>query len=92
MSNRSQRSRQRGVAARFVSVMLCFAMVLAVAVAHRYVLVEEQRSANELRAADSFAAAEAGLEWALARINDPARIDADCLRAATPPRARFASG
>jgi len=78
----SQRSRQRGVAALFASVMLCFAMVLAVAVAHRNVLVEEQRSANELRAGTSFAAAEAGLEWALARINDPARIGVDCLPSA----------
>ncbi len=33
---------QRGVAALFVTVMPCFAMVLAVAVAHRNVLVEEQ--------------------------------------------------
>ena len=62
--------------------MLCFAMVLAVAVAHRNVVVEEQRSANEMRAASAFEAAEAGLEWALARINDPSRIGADCLPSA----------
>jgi Tfp pilus assembly protein PilX len=78
MSHRSPR-RQRGVAALFVTVMLCFAMVLAVAVAHRNVVVEEQRSANELRAAIAFEAAEAGLEWALARVNDPARTGSDCL-------------
>ena len=72
------RAGQRGVAALFVTVMLCFAMVLAVAVAHRNVVVEEQRSANELRAASAFEAAEAGLDWALARINDPSRIGADC--------------
>ena len=71
--------RQRGVASLFVTVVLCFAMVLAVAAAHRDVVVEEQRSANELRAAIAFEAAEAGLEWALARINDPARIGVDCL-------------
>ena len=76
------RARQHGVAALFVTVMLCFAMVLAVAVAHRNVVVEEQRSANELRAASAFEAAEAGLEWALARINDPSRIGADCLPSA----------
>jgi len=68
------RAGQRGVAALFVTVMLCFAMVLAVAVAHRNVVVEEQRSANELRAASAFEAAEAGLDWALASINDPSRI------------------
>ena len=53
MSHRSRR-RQRGVAALFVTVLLCFAMVLAVAVAHRNVGVEELRSANELRAASAF--------------------------------------
>ena len=54
----SPRSRAgHGVAALFVTVMLCFAMVLAVAVAHRNVVVEEQRSANELRAASAFEAA-----------------------------------
>jgi len=78
MSHR-HRDRQRGVAALFVTVMLCFAMVLAIAVAHRNVVVEEQRSANELRAASAFEAAEAGLEWALARINDSSRIGPDCL-------------
>ena len=85
----SHRSRQRGIAALFVTVMLCFAMVLAVAVAHRNVAVEEQRSANELRAASAFEAAEAGLEWALARINDPARIGADCLPSADPAALSF---
>ena len=72
-SLRSRAGCQRGVAALFVTVMLCFAMVLAVAVAHRNVVVEEQRSANEMRAASAFEAAEAGLEWALARINDPSQ-------------------
>ncbi|HSC62567.1 MAG TPA: hypothetical protein VLD35_02960 [Caldimonas sp.] len=67
------------MAALFVTVMLCFAMVLAVAVAHRNVVVEEQRSANELRAASAFEAAEAGLDWALVRVNDPTPIGVDCL-------------
>jgi Tfp pilus assembly protein PilX len=78
MTYRSPR-RQRGVAALFVTAMLCLAMVLAVAVAQRNVVVEEQRSANELHAASAFEAAEAGLDWALARINDPTRIGTDCL-------------
>jgi hypothetical protein len=83
------RSGQQGVAALFVTVMLCFAMVLAVAVAHRNVVVEEQRSANELRAASAFEAAEAGLEWALARINDPSRIGAECLPSADAAAVSF---
>lgn len=81
MIHRSPR-RQRGVAALFVTVMLCLAMVLAIAVAHRNVVVEEQRSANEARAAIAFEAAEAGLEWALARVNDPSRMGPNCLPSA----------
>ena len=77
------------MAALFVTVMLCFAMVLAVAVAQRNVVVEEARSANELRAASAFEAAEAGLDWALARINDPLRIGADCLPSADPAALSF---
>jgi hypothetical protein len=78
---------QRGAAALFVVTMLCFVTVLAVALAHRNVLVEEQRSANELRSHTGFAAADAGLEWALARINDATPMAATCLPsgdAATP--------
>jgi len=77
-ADRRQRRRQRGAAALFVVVMLCFVTVLAVALAHRNVLVEEQRSANELRSRTAFQAADAGLEWALARINDPTPIAATC--------------
>jgi hypothetical protein len=64
--------------------MLCFGMVLAVAVAHRNLVVEEQRSANELHAARAFEAAEAGLEWALARVNDPTPLDDACLPSTSP--------
>jgi len=71
--------RQRGAAALFVTVMLCFVTVLAVALAQRNVLVEEQRSANELRSSTAAAAADAGLDWALARINDPTPTTAACL-------------
>jgi hypothetical protein len=83
-------SRQRGAAALFVVVMLCFAMVLVAALAQRNVVVEEQRSANELRSRIAFAAADAGLEWALARINDPTPIGATCLPSADPAATSFA--
>jgi Tfp pilus assembly protein PilX len=76
--------RQRGVAALFVTVLLCFAMILLVAYAHRNAVVEEQRSANDYRAAEAFEAAEAGLEWALARVNDATPLAADCQPSADP--------
>jgi len=83
------RRRERGVAALFVVAMLCFAMVLVAALAQRNVVVEDVRSANELRSRTAFAAAEAGLEWALARVNDPAAIDATCLPSTDPAATSF---
>ena len=70
--------RQRGVAALVVTLLLCLTMVLAVAFAHRDIAAEERRSANDYRTAQAFEAAEAGLEWALARANDATRLDDDC--------------
>jgi Tfp pilus assembly protein PilX len=77
-------SRQRGAATLFVTVLLCFAMILLVAHAHRSVLVEERRSGNDYRAAVAFEAAEAGLEWTLARINDGTPLDDACHPSADP--------
>ncbi|MEO7057413.1 MAG: PilX N-terminal domain-containing pilus assembly protein [Caldimonas sp.] len=70
--------RQRGAAALLVTTLLCFAMLLVVAYAHRNVVVEERASANQLRAAQAFEAAEAGIEWALSRLNDPTPAGPDC--------------
>ena len=69
---------QRGAASLLVTTLLCFAMVLAVAYANRNLAVEERASANQYRAAQAFEAAEAGLEWSLARLNDSDRVGADC--------------
>ena len=76
--------RQRGVAALVVTLLLCLTMVLAIAFAHRDIDAEERRSANDYRTAQAFEAAEAGLEWALARVNDPTRLGADCRPSADP--------
>ena len=76
--HRPMRRGQRGVAALVVTLLLCLTMVLAVAFAQRDIAAEERRSANDYRSAQAFEAAEAGLEWALARVDDPTRLDADC--------------
>jgi hypothetical protein len=70
---------QRGAASLLVTALLCFAMVLAIAYANRNLVVEERASANQYRSAQAFEAAEAGLEWSLARLNDSERIGVDCL-------------
>lgn len=69
---------QHGVAALGTALVLLFAMTLIAFFAHRALLFEQRASANQYRAARAFEAAEAGLEWAAARLNDPRRIDASC--------------
>ena len=74
--------RQRGVAALAVTLLLFFAMCLVAAYANRGVLFEQRAAANQYRAAQAFEAAEAGIEWAIAQLNQPQRIDAQCLPSA----------
>jgi len=79
MNARHGPDRQRGAAALVVTALLFFAMLLVVAAAHRNVLTETRSSANQYRSTQAFEAAEAGLEWALARLNDDTRLGDDCL-------------
>lgn len=71
--------RQRGFAALAVTLLLFFTMLLVAAYANRGLLFEQRAAANQYRAAQAFEAAEAGLEWALAQLNHPQRIDDHCL-------------
>lgn len=75
--------RQRGLAALPVTLLLFFAMLLAAAYANRGLVFEQRASANQYRAAQAFEAAEAGLEWAIAQLNHPQRIDERCLPSST---------
>ncbi len=85
--------RQRGVAALVVTMGLFFAMLLVAAFANRNLVFEQRSSANQYRAAQAFEAAEAGLEWAQAQLNNVARIGDDCKAsgdaAALPFRDRY---
>jgi len=87
-SRRSGRG-QRGTAALVVTLLLVFAMLIVVAVANRNAVVETRASANQYRSTQSFEAAEAGLEWALARLNDNLPIGDDCLPSADPAAPSF---
>ena len=69
---------QRGAAALSVTLLLCFATALLVAHTNRNLVFEQRSAANQYRAAQAFEAAEAGLEWAAARLNDGQRVGADC--------------
>ena len=84
MKSLSNARRQRGVAALLVTTLLCFAMLLVVAYANRNIVVEVRSAANQLRSAQAREAAEAGLEWALARLDDDSRVGPDCRPSGDP--------
>jgi hypothetical protein len=69
---------QRGAAALIVVLLLFFVISLVAAYAGRNLIFEQKTSTNQYRATQAFEAAEAGLEWALAMLND-GRITAGCV-------------
>jgi len=71
--------RQRGAATLVVTLVLFFVMTLVAAFANRNHVFAQRASANQYRAAQAFEAAEAGVEWAIAMLNAPRRVGADCL-------------
>ena len=81
--------RQRGAAALVVTMLLVFAMLIVVAWANRNVVVEARVSANQYRSTQAFEAAEAGLEWTLAKLNDSTPIGDDCLPSGDPAAQSF---
>ena len=81
--------RQRGVAALIVTLALFFAMVLVAVFVNRNLLVEQHSARNHERATQAFEAAEAGLEWALAQLNNPQKLGSDCLVSAAADASSF---
>jgi Tfp pilus assembly protein PilX len=65
-------SKQRGAAALAVALVLLFGMTLVAFFANRGQIFEQRTSANQYRSTRAFEMAEAGLEWAVARMNDDA--------------------
>ena len=64
------RRSQRGAAALAVSLVLLFGMTLVTFFVNRSLLFEQKSSANQTRSTQAFEVAEAGIEWATARLND----------------------
>ena len=70
--------RQRGAVTLAVTLALLAAMLVTLWAANRNLLLEWRQSVNQAHAAAAFEAAEAGLDWATAMLNDAARIGSDC--------------
>lgn len=75
--------RERGAATLVVMLGLLAALALGALFANRGLLLEARMASNQARATVAFEAAEAGLDWALARLDAPARIASDCRPDAT---------
>lgn len=70
--------RQRGVVTLAIMLALLTAMLITLWAANRNLLLEWRQSVNQANAAAAFEAADAGLDWATAMLNDAARIGGDC--------------
>jgi hypothetical protein len=75
--------RHRGAAA-LITVMLLLLVAGVVALyLNRTLIVDHRTSVNQMRSTQALEAAEAGLEWAIAMVNSPLKIGADCRQATT---------
>lgn len=72
-------SNQRGGATLVVTLILFGVMTLVAAYANRNHLFEQRASANQYRSTRAFEAAEAGLEWATAMLNNPRPLNDRCI-------------
>ena len=79
MKRRPCPSSQRGAAALAVTLLLFLVLALVLAFANRHLVFEQRTATNQVRAAEAFAAAQAGLDWGLAMLNSKERINSDCL-------------
>lgn len=70
---------QRGVGSLIISLILLFSMTLIAFFVNRSLIFEQKTSANQYRATRAFEAAEAGIEWATAQLNDVRRTNASCV-------------
>ena len=76
------RRSQRGAVALVVALVLVFGMTLVAFFANREMIFEQRTSTNQYRSTRAFEMAEAGLEWAVARLNDDRFLDANCVPSA----------
>ncbi len=88
----AERASQRGAAALALTTLLALAGLLVVAYTQRHVVAETRGSAHALRTAQAFEAAEAGLDWAIAQLDNETPIDAACSPSADPADRSFRDG
>ena len=80
---------QRGAVALVITLLLFLAMALAALSLRRSLTIEQRHASAQVRATQAFEAAEAGLAWMQARLNQPKAIDAACQPSAASAEASF---
>ncbi|CAN5561100.1 hypothetical protein BH09PSE5_BH09PSE5_10720 [soil metagenome] len=84
----SQVRGQRGVAVLAVTMIVLLAMTMTAVFVSRSLLFEQRSASNQYRSVKAFEAAEAGMEWATAMLNDASPRGDDCLPAPGFPTLR----
>src|SRR5450631_3520636 len=72
---------QCGTVTLIVALVLLVGFTLFAFFANRSIVFEQRTSANQYRSTKALAAAEAGLEWALAELNAPINLNTTCTTA-----------
>lgn len=80
---------QRGAASLIVVSLLLAVMAIIVMFANRTVIYEQKTSANQYRATLAFEAAEAGIEWTQAMLNNQKYITTACTTSTNSSNPRF---
>lgn len=70
--------RQRGVGSLAISAVLLLAASIVVLYLNRSLIFEQRTSANQFRSASAHEIAEAGLEWAIGKLNQLGPMDTSC--------------
>lgn len=75
----SRPSRQRGMAALITVMVLVLVMSVTFAFANRSLIFEQRTGANQMRSTQALAVAEAGIDWAVAMLNNSPALTAACI-------------
>jgi hypothetical protein len=71
--------RQRGVGSLVIALILLFSMSMIAFFVSKSLIFEQRTSANQYRSTKAFEAADAGIEWATAMLNDIRFADNACV-------------
>ncbi|MBH9579160.1 hypothetical protein [Inhella proteolytica] len=72
-------ARQRGIASLAATLLLLMGMAVGLFYFNRGLIFEQKSSANQVRSTAATEVAEAGMEWAIGMLNNPALLNDSCV-------------